>query len=411
MSDRYTIKDLEMPDNEPMVIIRSSLLWICDGDKYAAAALNMYIHWTRWIMNHKAVAQKINQIQRNQKKTPTQDTSLIIYRKQSELVDDLLHFCNEKRLRQANVFLVSKGLLKIESVPRHIADHILKYELQIDMFKKLMGDWYIYREGNQLSDEDEMVEVASEEDVTGTDNSPLRNGQLPDSPRSQNGQFTDRNGQFTAPKVIDDNKETLRDNKKEVVPHDDNISSVSKNVSKTNNALPEKDQQLIKWYCEVSGMKSVNMTTKAAQECMIAILPEIKTKEDARGLYEHPVMDVEARKDATNKIAYFSNQKDSLLNWKQKKATPAPKQTEAPRVEIWTKYSHYDGFKTSVDLWFLFEEMPLIKALGYDIAENGGLSNTKKEAIKRKLAEVDEATRLQLAEEWVKEHRRQKVAV
>jgi hypothetical protein len=410
MSDRYTVKDLEMPDDEPMVIIRSSLLWICDGDKYAAAALNMYIHWTRWIMKHKAVAQKINQIQRNQQKTPTQDTSLIIYRKQSELVEDLLHFCNEKRLRQANVFLVSKGLLKIENMPRHIADHILKYELQIDVFKKLMGDWYTYREGSQLSDEDEMVEVTSEADVAGTDNSPLRNGHLPDSPRSRNGQFTDRSGQFTAPKVIDDNKETLRDNKKEVVvPHDDNTSSFSKNV-KVNNALSEKEQQLIKWYCEVSGMKSVNMAKEAAKECMVAILPEIKTKEDMSGLYEQAKIDIEARSDAPNKIIFFANLKDSLLNWKQKKVA-APKQVEAPRVEIWTKYSHYDGFKTSVDLWFLFEEMPLIKALSYDIAENGGLSNTKKASIKSKLAEVDEATRRQLAEAWAKEHRRQNVAV
>src|SRR5579885_2431797 len=115
MSKQHTLKDLELPDDEPMVVIRSSFLWICDGDKYAAAALNMYVHWTKWLMKHRPVAQEINNVLKKQGKKPTQDTSLILYRKQKDLITDLLGFCNEKRLREANVFLESKGLLKISN--------------------------------------------------------------------------------------------------------------------------------------------------------------------------------------------------------------------------------------------------------------------------------------------------------
>jgi hypothetical protein len=188
----YTLQDLEMPDKEPMVIIRSSLLWICDNDKYAAAALNMYLHWTRWIMKHRQAEQETNTERKRQGKQALQDTNLTIYRKQSLFVKDLLNFCNEKRLRQANALLVKKGLLKVSDTPRAAADHILKYELQIDRFKELMQDWRTFRGNHALGEDDGVVEVALEEDSDGTDKSPRRNGQITAPERTNHRAGTDK---------------------------------------------------------------------------------------------------------------------------------------------------------------------------------------------------------------------------
>jgi hypothetical protein len=206
MNKQYTPKDLELPDDEPMVIIRKSFLWICDGDKYAAAALNMYVHWTKWIMKHRPVAQEINRQLKKQGRKPSQDTSLVLYRKQKDLVKDLLNFCNEKRLRQANELLESKGLLKIDDTPRSNLDHVLKYELQIDVFKKYMEEWRKYRGEEDLEDETEMVEVALEAVSSEADNSPSRNGQKSAPKRTIVGSEADNSPS------LNKNIDNLRDN-------------------------------------------------------------------------------------------------------------------------------------------------------------------------------------------------------
>jgi hypothetical protein len=214
MSKQYTPKDLELPDDEPMVIIRKSFLWICDGDKYAAAALNMYVHWTKWIMKHRPVAQEINRQLKKQGRKASQDTSLILYRKQKDLVKDMLNFCNEKRLRQANEFLESKGLLRIDATPRSNLDHVLKYELQIDVFKKCMESWRTHREeeGN-LENDAEMVEVALEADLSETDNSPSRNGQKSASKRTNVGLEAD-NSPFLNRNIDNNNRNNKIDDEK-----------------------------------------------------------------------------------------------------------------------------------------------------------------------------------------------------
>ena len=192
----YTQKDLELPDDEPMVIIRSSMLWICDGDKYAAAALNMYVHWTKWLMKRKPVAQEINRMLKKQGKTASQDTSYIIYRKQAMLIEDMLGFCSEKTLRRANNFLIEKGLLKIET-PRSISDHVLKYELQIGEFKKQMNAWRQQREDRHEFDDEEESDTALEADSPETGDFPSRSGKFPVSER-ENSRFTehDQTGNF-----------------------------------------------------------------------------------------------------------------------------------------------------------------------------------------------------------------------
>jgi hypothetical protein len=210
MSKQYTLKDLELPDDEPMVIIRKSFLWICDGDKYAAATLNMYVHWTKWIMKHRPVAQEINRQLKKQGKKASQDTSLILYRKQKDLVKDLLNFCNEKRLRQANEFLEAKGLLKIDATPRSNLDHVLKYELQIDVFKQYMEDWREQREHDEQGD-DEMVEMALEADSLETDNSPSRNGQKSAPKQTIVGSEADNSPSLN--KNIDNVRDKPRDDK------------------------------------------------------------------------------------------------------------------------------------------------------------------------------------------------------
>ncbi len=209
-----TLQDLELPDDEPMVIIRSSLLWICGGDKYAAASLNMYIHWTKWLLKHKPIAQQINAMERKQGKKASQDTSTILYRKQSKLIEDLLGFCTEKRLREANALLVSKGLLKIEDTPRSMADHVLKYELQGDVFKKCMAEWKEYRKEQGTPEEDGAVVVALEADSDGTDNLPLRDGELTVPQARANGKKTVPERSFYRDNIYN-TKETIRDTSKE----------------------------------------------------------------------------------------------------------------------------------------------------------------------------------------------------
>lgn len=223
----YTLEDLELPDDETMVIIRKSMLWICDGDKYAAAALNMYVHWTKWIIKQREIAHAVNTKRKSKGQKPTQNTSLIIYRKQSDLVEDLLGFCSDKRLREANALLKEKELLVIRDNPKNLQDHILQYELQINVFKKKMQEWKIYREQTKKQGEEfdpvEVLEEASREDSNGTDNLPRRNGNLtvPD------GQNSSRNGKFSDSNIIDTLIDTLI-NLKDIAPglnnSDNNLS-------------------------------------------------------------------------------------------------------------------------------------------------------------------------------------------
>lgn len=410
----YTLKDLEMPDDEPMVIIRSSHLWICEGDKYAAAALNMYIHWTRWLMKHKPIAQTINTFQKNQKKKATQDTSLIIYRKQEELVEDLLGFCSEKRLRQVNTYLVSRGLLKIQDMPQHLSDHVLRYEVQIGRFKELLNDWRNYREESQKpedeNDENE-GEVALEADEDGADFFPLRSGKMVKTVSLERGHFTARSGLFSPPVVIDNSKEndnkqigcspSLRDDNnfsfsssssqrepKEEVSLSSEITMkkkenvLSPRAKEPRQTLPprlnEQEEQIIAWFCEFSGTRSVNMKTKAAQECMVALLPKIQTREDARTLYEETKKDIEARTDITNHTVFFANQKDSLFNWERNKGTqvvevvlPELTEEESEQQVLWTRRPSKlnqmiaNGYDSIEDHEQYLEWMPFSEARDY----------------------------------------------
>lgn len=228
---KYTLKDLEMPDDEPMVIIRSSLLWICNGDKYAAAALNMYVHWTRWLMKRKPVAQEINAMLAKKGEKPSQDTTYIIYRKQQYLIDDLLGFCSDRRLRQANDLLQAKGLLKIEDTPRYLTDHVLKYELQIGMFKKLINEWRKHREENNETTEDEDVEVALEADSTGTDNYPSRSGK-------KSVQSSVRSGKKSVPERIIVGANNIDDKNIEIIDDKQREGTASVSSPETKTPTP-----------------------------------------------------------------------------------------------------------------------------------------------------------------------------
>jgi hypothetical protein len=189
----YTLEDLETPEKEPMVIIRKSLLWICGNDKYAAAVLNMYIHWARWIIEHHPELRTA---------APT------IYRKQADLINDLLDFCTVRRLRQANALLVKMGLLKISEVTKGNGwEHLLRYELQIDRLKELLQDWQAFCNQQALEKQDAMAEVALEADSSERENFPLREGKktLPEGKkdRVERDNFPLRKGQFSH--IIDNN--------------------------------------------------------------------------------------------------------------------------------------------------------------------------------------------------------------
>lgn len=344
MSKQYTLKDLELPDDEPMVIIRSSLLWMCDGDKYAAAALNMYVHWTRWLMKHRPVAQEINRMLRNRGKSASQETSLILYRKQSDLVEDLLRFCNEKRLRQANALLISKGLLVIDDTHRSIADHILKYELQIDTFKKLMEAWRKYREGNGQNSDDENVVLALDADSDGTDNSPLHNGQFTASERtnvgSRSGQFTVPSGQFTAPSPsVNDGLERSEEGKNRpnrYIVRDDVIESggdtpsseQSATTSQTNSApsqekddakawlTPEQQRWFKEIYCKGKWHAIPPKLTKKLAEYVATLSQVIQTVEELNSHYDHVEERLKGKPDPTVKPGNLASP-DYLNSWKQ----------------------------------------------------------------------------------------------
>jgi hypothetical protein len=165
----YTLEDLETPEKEPMVIIRKSLLWICGNDKYAAAVLNMYIHWARWIIEHHPELRTA---------APT------IYRKQNDLLNDLLNFCDAKRFRQANALLVKMGLLKVSGTHRNAWEHILQYELQIDRLKELLQDWQAFCNQQALEKQDAMTEVALQADSSERGNFPHRDGKKTASKRA-----------------------------------------------------------------------------------------------------------------------------------------------------------------------------------------------------------------------------------
>lgn len=318
---RYATNDLELPDDEPMVVIRSSFLWICDGDKYAAATLNMYVHWTKWIIKHRPVAQAMNKLQQKQGKTPTQDTSLVLYRKQSDLVKDLLGFCTEKRLRQANALLISKGLLKIDDSPRSISDHILKYELQIDRFKELMAAWKAFRSEQVQDDEvpEEIVEVALEEDGDGTVKRPSRNGEMTAPSSVRNGDFTERSGKKTASINRYISKEMIEESKKESVPDNDQRETTTHTHTRTSSSTlltPEQHIWFENVFCKGYWWAVSPKLTPTLAEHVKTLYPIIETVEELNSLYDY---EKDRLKDKSDPIVKPGNlaSPDTLNAWKQ----------------------------------------------------------------------------------------------
>lgn len=342
-SKRYSPKDLELPDDEPMVIIRSSFLWICDGDKYAAAALNMYVHWTRWLMKHRPVAQQMNRLRQKQGKKPNQDTSLILYRKQAALVKDLLGFCSEKRLRQANDLLISKGLLKIDDTPRSISDHVLKYELQIDVFKELIQQWKDQRKAEDEF-EDDVVEVALEDDSDGTDNLPPRSGTFTASSSVRNGKFTDRNGKNAASNNRENQRDDSRDNQER------------ENTPSRSSQFTSEQLRIDTLYCALSDVTQPPTITDQLKKYWDKLAHYIVTQEEMISLYDHTKRDCATKK---NKRVYPGNLADCVTGWHQEeeeKRTPLPwsqpsdKQPETTSVE---QPTHHEGesLPTDMQMW------------------------------------------------------------
>lgn len=333
---RYTTNDLELPDDEPMVVIRSSFLWICDGDKYAAATLNMYVHWTKWIIKHRPVAQAMNRLQQRQGKTPTQDTSLILYRKQADLVKDLLGFCTDKRLRQANALLISKGLLKVDDNPRSISDHILKYELQIDRFKGLMAAWKAFRNEQVQDDEtsEEIVEVALEEDGDGTVKRPSRSGEKTAPSSVRNGEFTDRSGEKTVSINRYISKEMIEESKKESVPDNDPFTTTIPTRTHTSSSAlltPEQHHWFEDVFCHGKWYVVPPKLTQTLAEHVKKLYPIIKTVDDLNSLYD---FEKERLKDKPDPIVKPGNlaSSDTLNAWMQTRipvVAQAPARTES----------------------------------------------------------------------------------
>jgi hypothetical protein len=336
MGQKYTLKDLELPDDEPMVIIRKSFLWICDGDKYAAAALNMYVHWTKWLMKRKPVAQEINNLLKKQGRKASQDTSLIIYRKQKELVNDLLDFCNEKRLRQANTFLEFKGLLRIDDTPRSNLDHVLKYELQIDVFKKCMEDWRKYRGDQDGDDDDETVEVALEADSSEADNSPSRNRQKTAPKQTIVGSEADNSPSLN--RNIDNKRDKQRDKeeRKNDAPHQTpNVTTQESSSihSSTQSSFSEieltEDERMVYELVKKKHISRLKKDEKHKDYCAQLIREGVTTLERIESLIQFCRQKTHL---AVGKELYLKNLVNELDGWLQIQSQLPPAPEELPPV-------------------------------------------------------------------------------
>ncbi len=104
------------PQREPLIIIRKWQVRFCDNDACAAALLSFFEYWHNIKLEQSAKAAQINAVEETHGDPPHQDTTLIQFHNEQDLVDGIL-IHKRDNIRQALALLESKGAITILANP------------------------------------------------------------------------------------------------------------------------------------------------------------------------------------------------------------------------------------------------------------------------------------------------------
>lgn len=108
---------ISYPEDEPLVLIRTSQLSLCGGNHCAAALLSFFEYWHNMKLGHQQQAEHLNRVAEMHGEQGTQDTSLFQYHNETDIEAGLLHLYGRKMIRQALAILVEKAFVSIHQNP------------------------------------------------------------------------------------------------------------------------------------------------------------------------------------------------------------------------------------------------------------------------------------------------------
>jgi hypothetical protein len=116
------------PSNEPLVMLRTSYLKICDGHHAAAMLLNDFEYW------HDVRLRAIENEKRHAAADPDYQPNLEewIYKSYEDLANDLIGLYGEKKIREALTTLVERGYIEVRQNPKNPYDRTKQFRFLRD---------------------------------------------------------------------------------------------------------------------------------------------------------------------------------------------------------------------------------------------------------------------------------------
>ena len=344
------------PD-ERLLVVRPCHVSLCMDVRPAAKLLSALLYRYSIRQESKEDADNINELRKTEGREADQDASFRIYRKQSQLVKDMVGEITEKTLHDVAVpCLQLLGYLDIEEYPGmncyilHI-DRILrgitaytqdlkdktccqleKFLIELPQLEevlisvKSLEKFLIDKKNFQLALEKVLI-----------DNRKSSNCHRGRKPRTEAGS----EGKIETPKIYRDIKESKKESKPTVttteqdnsLTHSSTHSSLSSVSSTQETSSPKEvtlspEEQRIHSYWEELGFE--DPITPKLKEHWGKLVKSVQTFEQFKSLYDHAKLSL---KDAKDKTVYPGNLVKCLNGWKQKQQDlaqpPAPKEEKS----------------------------------------------------------------------------------
>src|SRR3954447_22521337 len=117
---------------EPLVLIRSSFLSLCNGDHCAAALLNNFVYWHNWCVDRE---RQDNAAKAADPGHQSAEPGYWFWKTGEELENDLLRLFSGKKIRVATALLVEKGYIETRNNPKDPFDRTKQFRLFADQLR------------------------------------------------------------------------------------------------------------------------------------------------------------------------------------------------------------------------------------------------------------------------------------
>ena len=108
---------ISYPKDEPLVLIRTSQLPLCDNNHCAAALLSFFEYWHNIKLGQQEQAEHANRVAEMHGEEGTQDTSLLQFQTEKGLEKGLLNLYGRTMIRRALTILIQKGFITVHENP------------------------------------------------------------------------------------------------------------------------------------------------------------------------------------------------------------------------------------------------------------------------------------------------------